>query len=429
MKVAIVYPIPFGPDGLIGGGERYALEFAKAMSGAAETVLVTVGPARKMERLGSLRLETHPWLALVRGLRQNPLSFGFVRSLVGADIIHCLSYSTLLTDLSVLFARLTGKKVFITDVGGGGNFTLARWVDVAGLSNGLLLLSRFASSFFARTVCRREVIYGGVDTDRFSPGESRRSQKIVYVGRLLAHKGVNYLVEAVDARTPLVVAGPICDRAYFEYLTRLAAGKNVLFKTTATDDDIIAEYRTCAAAVLPSVYRDIYGNQADAPELLGLTILEAMACGAPVICTKVGSLPELVNDGMTGFGVPPNDSQALRERVVALLNEPARASQMGAQARASVLERFTWSKVVDRCLAIYNGGRFPCEVTPAVLDATQEAAAPQASLGFRAIGRAAFVRWMVEPSLDKNPSLKSPAEDSDDLRAAVTVRNESGEKR
>ncbi len=355
MKVAIVYPIPFGSDGLIGGGERYALEFAKALSDVVETVLVTVGTVRKTEMLGRLRMETHPWLALVRGLRQNPLSLGFLRSVAGADVLHSLSYNTVLTDLSVLFARLTGKKVFITDVGGGGNLTLARWVDVAGLSNGLLLLSRFSGVSFAQTSARWEVIYGGVDVNRFSPDHSRRSRKVLYVGRLLSHKGINYLIDAVDPDVPLTIVGPICDRAYFDYLTRLAAGKNVIFKTAATDDDIIAEYRTSTAVVLPSVYEDLYGNRASQPELLGFVLLEAMACGTPVICTQVGSLPELVDDGLTGFVVPPNDSGALADRIGTLLNDPTRVSEMGDLARATVLDRFTWSKVVSRCLPIYDG--------------------------------------------------------------------------
>jgi glycosyltransferase involved in cell wall biosynthesis len=78
-----------------------------------------------------------------------------------------------------------------------------------------------------------------------------------------------------------------------------------------------------------------------------------MACGAPVICTEVGSLPEVVTDGVTGFVVPPNDSGALARRIASLLDNPEAVREMGARGRASVVERFTWEKVVDRCLHAY----------------------------------------------------------------------------
>jgi glycosyltransferase involved in cell wall biosynthesis len=354
VKVGIVYPIPFGEDGSIGGGERYALELAKAMAEVVDTVLVTIGRDRKRETIGRLRIETHPWWTLVRGLRQNPLSVGFLRSLGNVDVVHCLSYNTLLTDASVLFARLTRKKSFITDVGGGGNLTLARWVNIARLSTGLLLLSEFASHTFSHNSSMRYVIYGGVDDLRFNPAHGRRSRKVLYVGRLLRHKGVNYLIDALEPALPLVIAGRAYDPAYFEHLRSLAAGKDVTFLTNATDHEIIAEYRSSAVFVIPSVYEDVYGNRTAAPELLGLSALEAMACGLPVICTDVGSLPELVEDGVTGFVVPPNNPAALANRIALLVNDLDRATEMGARARAVVEERFTWRRVVDRCLQVYQ---------------------------------------------------------------------------
>jgi glycosyltransferase involved in cell wall biosynthesis len=353
--VAIVYPLPFGDDGAVGGGERYALEFAKAMAAVTDTVLVTIASDRERERVGKLRIESYPWLTLVRGLRQNPLSFGFLRSLVDVDVIHCLSYNTLLTETSVLFARLTGKRIFITDVGGGGDLSLARWLNVAAMSDGLLLLSEFASRAFRHNSCPRDVIYGGVDIDRFTPVKGLRSRKVLFVGRLLGHKGINYLIDAAEPGLPLVIAGRAYDPAYFSYLTSRAAGKDVTFMTGANDDDVIAQYRSSAVLVLPSVYEDVFGNKTALPELLGLTILEAMACGTPVICTAVGSLPELVEDGVTGFVVPPNDSTALAGRIALLVNDLDRAAEMGTRARAAVEERFTWRQVVDRCLQRYGG--------------------------------------------------------------------------
>jgi glycosyltransferase involved in cell wall biosynthesis len=109
--------------------------------------------------------------------------------------------------------------------------------------------------------------------------------------------------------------------------------------------------------VLPSVYRTIYGDETLVPELLGQTLLEGMACGRPVICTRVASMPEIVEDGVCGFIVPPNDPAALAERIGWLHDHPAEAAAMGAAARRRVLNKFTWPKVVRRCLEIYAGDR------------------------------------------------------------------------
>src|SRR5262249_18877513 len=103
------------------------------------------------------------------------------------------------------------------------------------------------------------------------------------------------------------------------------------------------------------VYRDCYGNESKVPELLGQALLEGMACGIPAICTAVASMPEVVEDWVTGFVVPPNDPVALRHKLCWLPDHPAEALGMGKAGRHRVQEKFTWSAVVQRCLAIYHG--------------------------------------------------------------------------
>jgi D-inositol-3-phosphate glycosyltransferase len=83
-------------------------------------------------------------------------------------------------------------------------------------------------------------------------------------------------------------------------------------------------------------------------------LLEGMACGAPAICTAVASMPEVVEDGVSGFVVPPNNPAALREKIQWLRDHPDQAREMGRAARQRVLDKFTWATVVRRCLAIYR---------------------------------------------------------------------------
>jgi glycosyltransferase involved in cell wall biosynthesis len=199
------------------------------------------------------------------------------------------------------------------------------------------------------------VIYGGVDPIKFSPSpEHRESNVIVYVGRLLAHKGINYLIEALPENLCLRIIGNAYNSEYFDLLKNLAKGKNVKFETDCDDPTIVRAYQDALCVVLPSVYRDYYGKETKVPELLGQTLLEGMASGVPVICTDVASMPEIVSDSVTGFVVPPNDPEALRNKLSWLGDHPKETHQMGQAARQSILDRFNWASVARKCIEIYK---------------------------------------------------------------------------
>ena len=145
------------------------------------------------------------------------------------------------------------------------------------------------------------------------------------------------------------------DPRFLADLKRLATGKRVAFRHETTDAALIQAYRRALCVVLPSVYHDRYGGETRVPELLGQTLLEGMACGAPAVCTAVASMPEIVEDGVSGFVVPPNDPATLGERLRWLVAHREEAGKMGERARERVLAKFTWPRVVGRCLAIYRG--------------------------------------------------------------------------
>lgn len=357
MKVLHIVPALFGnsPGNVAGGAERYAFELARHMADSVSTTLLTFGPESRDETIGKLRLRVLPKPLYVRGQRTNPLHPGILREILRADIVHCHQQHVLTSSLAAGIARSSGKRVFVTDLGGGG-WDISAYVSTDRWFHGHLHISEYSRRIMGhRHWDRAHVIWGGVDTEKFSPDPSvARSQAVVYVGRVLPHKGINYLVEALPPGLTLRVIGKAYDAHFAAELQRLARGKDVLFETNCDDDALVQAYRTALCVILPSVYRDLYGAETRVPELLGQTMLEGMACNAPAICTDVASLPEIVEDGVSGFIVPPNDPNSLRERIQWLASHGAEAAAMGRRARAHVLERFSWEAVVGRCLEIYK---------------------------------------------------------------------------
>ncbi|MGH9148539.1 MAG: glycosyltransferase family 4 protein [Vicinamibacterales bacterium] len=354
MKVVHIVPALFGHDGIVGGGERYAFELARHMARVVPTTLVTFGDYDREEELDGLtvRVLGRPWL--IRKQRTNPFHFGVFQTLLGADVVHCHQQHVLTSSAVALWCRATKRRVFVSDLGGGG-WDVSAYVSTDGWYDGHLHLSHYSRSIHgqAREPTAR-IVSGGVDVDKFSPNPRvDRDGSALFVGRLLPHKGVDDLIRALPPRMSLTVVGPQPDADMAVRMGRAAQGKSVSFKHGLDDEGLVAEYRRALCIVLPSVYRALNGTETRVPELLGQTLLEGMACGLPAICTNVASLPEVVEDGVTGFVVPPNDPETLGSRLSWLRDHPEEARAMGRAARERVLEHFTWSRVVQRCLDAY----------------------------------------------------------------------------
>jgi glycosyltransferase involved in cell wall biosynthesis len=356
--VVHITPALFGGDGIVGGGERYAFELARHMARRVPTTLVTFGDPARRETVGSLDVRVLSGAWYVRGNRINPVHLRLFAALGDADVVHCHQQHVLSSSAAALWCRARRRRVFVSDLGGGA-LDVSRFVSTDGWFHGHLHLSDYSRRIYRHEqLSTARVIGGGVDVDKFSPDASvLRDGGALFVGRLLPHKGIDHLIRGLPAGMPLTVVGPHPDPGTAGALVRLAAGKAVVFKEGLDDVQLVQEYRRARCIVLPSVYRTSVGTETTIPELLGQTLIEGMACGTPAICTNVASLPEVVEDGVTGFVVPPNDPAAIGDRLEQVRRDPARAAAMGTAARARVLERFTWDRVVQRCLEAYEGAR------------------------------------------------------------------------
>lgn len=217
------------------------------------------------------------------------------------------------------------------------------------------------------------VIPSAVDTTRFRPEDKTEARRrlglppnepvVVYVGRMLPRKDVRNAVRALAElkRRPgageplpllLLVGGETREpdetaTPEIGALRRLADDLGVADRVRFLGRRQPDELRWCYAAGDIAVTTPWY-------EPFGLTPLEAMACGRPVVGSAVGGIAFTVADGETGLLVPPRDPAALADALRRLLADPARRERMGRAARDRVEASFTWRTVGERTAALYE---------------------------------------------------------------------------
>lgn len=170
-----------------------------------------------------------------------------------------------------------------------------------------------------------------------------RSRDVLFVGRISPEKGIAVLLEAWRRAAPaglrLVVIGDGPDRARLE-----AAGQpEVKFLGQRSSKEVMNALLRARALVIPSVCY----------EMQPMTALEGMAAGVPLVVSKIGGLPELLQKRMAGWTSPPDDADALA-RTLAELTADRAIDERGAQARQSYLESFAASSAIPRLESVYN---------------------------------------------------------------------------
>jgi glycosyltransferase involved in cell wall biosynthesis len=204
------------------------------------------------------------------------------------------------------------------------------------------------------------VVLNGIDFDRakISGPEARASLRrefgaedgylLLVVARLHEEKGHRYLFEALDeikrrADRPvrLLVAGAgTYEAAYRDQVRALGCEESVSFLGFRKDSaDLMA---AADLVVLPSL-----------AEAFGLVLTEALYIGTPVVATRVGGIPEIVDDGVDGILVPPANGEALADAIVGLLNNPDERRRMAGAGREKVLSKFCFEDMVRSYEAIY----------------------------------------------------------------------------
>lgn len=206
-----------------------------------------------------------------------------------------------------------------------------------------------------------DVIPSGVDLNFFKPLEQRAARSelglkdakiILCVGRIEPIKGIDLLLKTIpyiDCRERprlIVVGGDGGGNGEIIRLRKivgqLGIEEDVIFTGTVSHERLIHFYNAADICVIPSYY-----------ESFGLVAVESLACGTPVVASRVGGLLDTIKDGKNGYLVPWHCPEPFAERMELLLENEALRSRFGLQARASV-ERLSWPKVAERVLQVYN---------------------------------------------------------------------------
>lgn len=207
------------------------------------------------------------------------------------------------------------------------------------------------------------VIHNGVDTNKFKPTADKRKVKkelgfnpddlaIVSVGRLYARKGLFTLIESIPAvikrfqNAKFIISGKGQSDEMHKLIThaeKLGVKNNIIFTGYYPDKKLPKLYQAADVFAFSTLY-----------EHHPFAVLEALSTGLPVVTTTVGGIPETIKSGKNGLLVEPFNSKQFSKAILHLLENPAEATEMGVQARKTILERFDWRIVVKDAIAVYN---------------------------------------------------------------------------
>jgi starch synthase len=257
----------------------------------------------------------------------------------------------------------------------GGGYALSSWVErtavesadaVIAVSQGMR--ADVLSCYPMLDPARVHVVHNGIDTALYQPtSETAALAKygidpdrpyVLFVGRITRQKGVPHLLRAarrLDPAAQLVLCAgapdtPAIDQEFRGLVDELGRSRSgvIWIPQMLPRPEVVQLLSHAAVFVCPSVY-----------EPLGIVNLEAMACGAPVVASAVGGIPEVVRDGVTGrlVGYHENQPEAfetgLAEAIESVLADPAAARRMGTAGRDRAVAEFGWEAIARRTAALY----------------------------------------------------------------------------
>jgi len=380
------------PPEVYGGAGVHVAELVRALRPQLDVVVRAFGQPR--DEAGTFAYLVPPGLTTANpALATLGVDLQIAQDVAGADLVH--SHTWYANGAGHLASLLHGIPHVVTahsleplrpwkaeQLGGG--YRVSSWIEATAFAGAAKVIA--VSEGMRQDILRSypsldeekvTVVYNGIDLERWHPvddpelvrslGIDPDRPAVVFVGRITRQKGLPYLLKAA-AKLPKDVQLVLCAGAPDtpEILAEVKAGVAELTKKRSGVvwiDRLLSQYElsavltTATTFVCPSVY-----------EPLGIVNLEAMACGAPVVGTATGGIPEVIVDGVTGRLVPidqltdgtgtPRDPDRfvndLADTLIEVLSDPAAAKRMGEAGRVRAETEFSWARIATQTRDIYS---------------------------------------------------------------------------
>ncbi|HEY2552174.1 MAG TPA: glycogen synthase [Streptosporangiaceae bacterium] len=364
------------PPEIYGGAGVHVEYLARELAGLVDLAVHCQGA----DRAGAVAHQPWPLLADANAaLRTLSADLSMTAAVAAADIVHSHTwYANLAGHLAALLYgvphvltahSLEPLRPWKAEQLGGG-YQVSSWCERTAIESAAAVIAvsdgmraDILAAYPAVPPGRVLVIRNGIDTSQYAPdpgtgvlasyGIEPDRPSVVFVGRITRQKGLPVLLRAAERLDPAVqlvlCAGQPDTPELAAEVTALAAhlqatrsGVTWLSGMLAREEVIqILSHATVFAC--PSLY-----------EPLGIVNLEAMACGAAVVASRVGGIPEVVADGQTGILVPPDDPAALAGALNALASDQDRAAAMGRRGRERAVAEFSWASVAAQTAGLYS---------------------------------------------------------------------------
>lgn len=288
--------------------------------------------------------------------------FDLIQEQSNYDIVHAHSHLFFSTNLSAVARQLGSTPLVITNHGLNSQ-TAPEWFQKLYTATGARLTFAAADKVLCYTETEKqelidlgtkpekiEVIHNGINTDIFVPAKDSYfdKKKLLWVGRYAKGKGLDYLIDAFsilkithpDATLTLIGKGPEKDNIT-QKMSDLNLQSSITMKDFVPNSEIVSMYQNSSIFVLPSL-----------EEGVPRTILEAMSCGIPIVCSQLPQLVDIVDGG--GLLVPVKDSKALADTISKLLLDSSLAEEFRKNGRKNVVENYSWKDTVKKTIQIYK---------------------------------------------------------------------------
>ncbi|MBM4267273.1 MAG: glycosyltransferase family 4 protein [Deltaproteobacteria bacterium] len=298
--------------------------------------------------------------ALAKSIAVLPQSLYFAEDMVKRSVRHIhANWATYPATAALVISRLTGLPFSFSGHATDIFVHHAMLPEKLAAARFVITCTRYNRGYLAEIAPahaeRIRTVYHGVDLARFRPnGATRQLGHVLSVGTLRTCKGFDDLIRAIallrdagsNARLEIIGEGE--ERPALEALIRsLGLEDRVDLPGYRPQEDLIPAYLETSVVALPAHHEDHFGI----PNIL----IEGLAAGAPVVCTELPSMAELVEHGKSGLFVPERDPKALADAIGALLADPEKAARLAAEGRRRVVENFDMTRTVAELVEIFRG--------------------------------------------------------------------------